>query len=469
MPKAHIRVFISHSSKNSNFVEKLVERLREHYIPTWYSPRNMPGGYFSESIQQALNRCDWFLVVLSPDALKSEWVKKETKLAMDDDHFRGKVLPVLAESCNWSSIHKNIEYYQLFDYVFHPMEAGKKLLDTLGVDLHIFPPVMAGDVKIPVYIFVGGDGHTVFRHGDIICDGPGLSINDSLMFTPEPDIQGIANNYLLNRKDECHKKGIVFVNNRQVRLLNASWGSSNAKGGLDNRPLRLTLGWTMYYHTVVTNGMTDELLPDGSTIGQKYSSSINNLYNCKLSNPIAINLSIITKDNYIFISKRSQNVQTLPGNYQPAVSGDGQPEDVDDNGLYDPFRTALREAAEECIGLLNPAPSIEDVMFFGLGRWMKTRFPFLFGEIRLREATAKDVMSYQPTNKWEGDRFVLPFTVESVTEWCANQYREHYYGRSHGAISSPIFSLLQSLQYAYPESWPEVIHRLVLPDLIGIN
>lgn len=119
--------------------------------------------------------------------------------------------------------------------------------------------------------------------------------------------------------------------------------------------------------------MTDERLPDGLTIGQKfYAARIDTLHDSRLSNPIAVNLSVITSDNYIFIGQRSHKVQTLPGGYQPAVSGDGQREDVDENGLYDPFRTALRESIGECIGTLTPAPTVDDVDFFGLGRWMKT-------------------------------------------------------------------------------------------------
>ena len=44
MAVAHTRVFISHSTKNAAFVDRLIERLRDHYITTWYAPRHMPGG-----------------------------------------------------------------------------------------------------------------------------------------------------------------------------------------------------------------------------------------------------------------------------------------------------------------------------------------------------------------------------------------------------------------------------------------
>jgi hypothetical protein len=464
MTAAHARVFISYATENRGFVDPLVERLRDHYITTWYAPRHMPGGYFAENIRQALDKCDWFIVVLSPAALESEWVKTEVNLAMATPRFYNQVIPILAESCDWMTIHEDLGRYQLFDFFRHPKEAETRLLRHLGVEPHQYPPIVVGDVKIPVYVFVGGDGKTRFRSGDIVCDGPGQAADDSRNYVPSAELQEFAANYISKREDECRREGKVFINNRQVRLIGASWGAANDTGSLGNSPLRLVLGWTWYYHTAITNLKTDDRLPDGRTIGQKYAAPVDNLRDCKLSNPIATNLSVITSDNFIFFGQRGHNVQALSGGYQPAVSGGGQPEDVDAHGIYDPFRTAIREGAEECIGSIYPLKP-NDVTFFGLGRWMRTRFPFLFGEIRLENLTAKQLVSMRPTSAWEGIRLKLPFTIDAVTDWVIQRYRDQYFGRERAAVSSPIFSLLQSLLYAYPDRWTEVINRLDLPEV----
>jgi len=458
------RVFISHATQDVAFVNTLVERLRDHYIETWYAPRHMPGGYFAENIYKALSECDWFIVVLSPAALESEWVKIELNQAMSDPRFNNRVIPVLSEACNWESIHEHLNRIQLFDYVMNPRDAEARLLRYLHVEPHTYPPFIVGSIKMPVHIFVGGDSKTVFRYGDVICDGPGQITDNTRTYIPDADLQEFAATYLPKREVECHKEGKVFVNNRQVRLIGASWGSSNITGGLSNLPLRLKLGWTWYYHTAVTNLKTDERLSDGHTIGQKYAAPIDNLHECKLSNPIATNLSVITSDNFIFFGQRSHKVQAFSGGYQPAVSGDGQPEDVNADGIYDVFHTAIREGKEECIGDLYPLTA-DEITFFGLGRWMKSRFPFLFGEIHLKNMTAKQLESSRPTNEWEGVRLKLPFTVEEVTNWVSDRYRDLYYQRVRWPISSPIFSLLQSLYYAYPDRWIEVINRLDMPDL----
>lgn len=462
MPAAHTRVFISHTTKNAKFVDALVERLRDHYITTWYAPRHMPGGYFKSNIADALAQCDWFLLVLSPEALASEWVKWEVDAALADPRYKNRVLPVLAEDCPWTAFHEHLGRYQLFDFVRQPKEAEARLLRHLGVEPHPFPPLIVGDVKMPVHVFVGGDGVTRFRRGDIVCDGPGLPTDDTRLYTPQPDVQTFAAEYLPKRKKECDEQGKLFVNNRQVRLNGLTWGSPNATGGMDNRPLRLTLGWTWYFHTAVTNMKTDERLPDGRTIGQAHAAPIDNLHDCRLSNPMAANMSVVTRDGQICYVQRGSRVATLAGGFQPAVSGDGQPEDLSADGTYDPFSTALREGAEECFGQLPPE-RITDVCFFGLGRWMKTRFPFAFGEIRV-DATAKQLLGMAPPQP-DGERLFLPFTVEAVTAWVADRYRDMYAGRSSWPVASPIFSLLQSLRYEYPGRWLEVIDRLDLPEI----
>ena len=107
-------------------------------------------------------------------------------------------------------------------------------------------------------------------------------------------------------------------------------------------------------------------------------------------------------------------------------------------------------------------PIPNDVTFFGIGQWMKTRFPFcLFGEIRT-ELTAKQLES-QATNPWEGARLKMPFTVEAVTQWVADRYRDLYQGGAERR-SARRSSLCSSRWYEYLR-WLEVIDRLDLPDI----
>lgn len=139
-----------------------------------------------------------------------------------------------------------------------------------------------------------------------------------------------------------------------------------------------------------------------------------------------------------------------------AVSGDGQPEDLDENGAYDPIHTAMREGKEECLGRYDVKR--EHVTLFGLARTMGTQFPFVFGEIRL-PITADQVLSHPPLMP-EGQRKPIDFTVDGVCKWVEEYHLDQFDGTRGGVIGTTLFSLLQSLHYEYPDRWLEVIERL---------
>ena len=199
-------------------------------------------------------------------------------------------------------------------------------------------------------------------------------------------------------------------------------------------------------------------MPDGQTVELKYGRDLADFSESGLSNPIATNLSVVTSDGKIFLSTRGKKVAWNPGEVQPAVSGDGQPEDLDEQGIYDPFRTAMREAQEECIGAY-PIQR-EHVTFFGLARTRGTQFPFLFGEIRL---PVRSTELPPPLNPFEGQPFPIDFSIEGVCNWVRKYHLDHYHGRRGGVIGTTLFSVLQSLHYEFPSRWLEVARRLSLP------
>jgi hypothetical protein len=305
-------------------------------------------------------------------------------------------------------------------------------------------------VKIQVLILAGGDGATRFKYGDIVCDGP---MKDRTFQLPA-DIQSEADLRIAKAKADCQAAGKLFIDNPQIRLIDATQGGASAAGGIGNNPLRLTVGWTNYYSTYLTNMTRDYVLPCGRSIALKYGRDLDDLLNSGLSNPIATNMTVVTNDDKIFLSTRGKKVAWNPGEFQPAVSGGGTLEDLDEAGTYDPFRTAIREAQDECTGRYRP--SVDEVTFFGLGRTMGTQFPFLFGEIRINKS--EDELG--PPLRPEGVRFSMPFTIDGVCDWVRKYHRDHFEGRRGGVIGTTLFSLLQSLEYQFPGQRAEMIKRL---------
>ena len=127
-------VFLSHSSRNRPFVVKLAETLRRHHIPVWYSETNLVGAQqWHDEIGQALRRCDWFVIVLSPSSVTSEWVKRELQFALQDRRYRNRILPVLYKPCDVIELSWTLPSMQRVDFVKN-FEAGcRELFRVWGI------------------------------------------------------------------------------------------------------------------------------------------------------------------------------------------------------------------------------------------------------------------------------------------------------------------------------------------------
>ena len=64
-------LFLSYAHHDKHFASSLVETLRHHSVRVWYSQTNiLAGQQWHDEIGAALERCDWFAVVLSPAAIE---------------------------------------------------------------------------------------------------------------------------------------------------------------------------------------------------------------------------------------------------------------------------------------------------------------------------------------------------------------------------------------------------------------
>jgi hypothetical protein len=456
-----MRTFISYSREDREMARNFAELLRMHYIPFFLDELGADVGKLENVILSEIDKCSKFVVLISPAALKSEWVRQEVKYAIESNRFNhNDFLPILIKPLEiaetWMELHSQIREWRLLDFVSQRVSQERRLIEEVYKrPRHTHDYYQVGDVKIQAIILAGGDGKTRYQDGDILCNGPTHDQSHRKYELPG-DVQTHAADLLAIVRADCNKRGVLFVNNPQVRLVDYAFGSGRPTGGISSKPLRLELGWTEYYHTRLTNQTREYILPDGQSIALKYGYNLEDLVSSRLSNPIATNMSVVTSDRKIFVATRTPKVAWNPGGYQPAVSGDGQPEDLTAEGIYDPIHTAMREGQEECFGDYNIQR--EHVTFFGLARTMGTQFPFLFGEIRV-PITSHELLSFLPSMP-EGQRIPLDFTIEAVCKWICMHHLDHYEGRQTGVIGTTLFSLLQSLHYEYPERWLEVARAL---------
>lgn len=115
--RANRRIFLSHSDKDRSFVVRLARVLEQHKIPYWYSAKHVAGAQqWHDEIGRALAQCDWFLVVLTPDAVRSQWVKRELLFALDEDRYSQRIIPLLRKPCKYSRLSWTLPAFQLVDF-----------------------------------------------------------------------------------------------------------------------------------------------------------------------------------------------------------------------------------------------------------------------------------------------------------------------------------------------------------------
>jgi uncharacterized protein YjbI with pentapeptide repeats len=74
--------FISHSSKDVDFAQRLHARLEQAKLRVWYAPEDIQGGKkLHEQIDEAIRVYDKLLLVLSPNSIDSMWVRDEVRRA----------------------------------------------------------------------------------------------------------------------------------------------------------------------------------------------------------------------------------------------------------------------------------------------------------------------------------------------------------------------------------------------------
>jgi hypothetical protein len=110
-------LFISHSSSDRRFVDRVTAALKRHGIRYWYSPSHLVGAQqWHDEIGNALRRCDWFLLVISPSALRSMWVKREFQYALQAERFQNRIVPVLFRACDPTDLSWTLATIQKIDF-----------------------------------------------------------------------------------------------------------------------------------------------------------------------------------------------------------------------------------------------------------------------------------------------------------------------------------------------------------------
>jgi hypothetical protein len=127
-------VFLSHAHQDRTFASRLSETLRRHGVPVWYSRDRIQGAQqWHDEIGRALNRCDWFAVLLTPSAVHSDWVKRELLFALQKKRYQKRIVPLLRRTCHYDRLSWTLDSMQRIDFTAEFDAGCRALLRVWGI------------------------------------------------------------------------------------------------------------------------------------------------------------------------------------------------------------------------------------------------------------------------------------------------------------------------------------------------
>ena len=126
LPATGDLVFLSYSRDDEEFSLRLARSIKQLGIKIWVDQWDIPASAdWERSIDDALAKCDRFLIVLSPASVNSEEVRSELRWALDQ---KKPVVPVLYQKC---TIPRRLLLTQYVDFGSTDTDDEGKLMEVV--------------------------------------------------------------------------------------------------------------------------------------------------------------------------------------------------------------------------------------------------------------------------------------------------------------------------------------------------
>lgn len=279
-----------------------------------------------------------------------------------------------------------------------------------------YPSFEIGRLIYPVEFLMGHPSES-YNFDDIIC-----SVTENTQKIPndieEKKIQ------LIDEFRQSLPVTASFFNGSTVRI--EDWGKINTKKKR-NAQMMLLLSRGEYFDSIITNFCLDKkiLLGDDNkffSIREKYANKSVPLKKSILGNLLGFTINVVSNDNKVILTERSDRVALYPELYNTAVSGTIDPElDCDKNGIPNPFISAQREIFEE-IGI---KVNLNDITFSALIIEYEHCKPELIGEVKIDKNIyeIKKLMRRANLDHFEYERLIddnIEFTPEIMYPYLKN-------------------------------------------------
>ena len=125
-----MKLFMSYASSDKDVAAKLAAKLEEAGYEVWSPDHHLfPGDNWPLKIGEALQQADGMVVLLSPDSVKSDSVRREIDFALGSLRFQDRLITVLVrptEDIPW--ILRKLKYVRLGKNLAN---AARRIVDQL--------------------------------------------------------------------------------------------------------------------------------------------------------------------------------------------------------------------------------------------------------------------------------------------------------------------------------------------------
>ena len=92
-----MKVYLSHAHSDERLAARVSRILEDAGLQVWDATREiMPGDNWAATLGNALQESQAMVVLVTPDAMRSNWVRWEIEYALGQIRFRERLIPVVA-------------------------------------------------------------------------------------------------------------------------------------------------------------------------------------------------------------------------------------------------------------------------------------------------------------------------------------------------------------------------------------
>src|SRR5690242_14229260 len=90
-----MKVFLSHARKDAQLARELTEGLRRAGFTVWNAQEEIvPGDNWAKKVGKALDDSELMVILFTPRALESDWLREDIEFAIGSKKFEGRVFSV---------------------------------------------------------------------------------------------------------------------------------------------------------------------------------------------------------------------------------------------------------------------------------------------------------------------------------------------------------------------------------------